>query len=424
MKDDTSNKAAIEMAYFKFAVIAPAIQGTFPDASKAAYYRRVTQEEFKLPDGRMARFRAKTPPKWEELYRKDGMDGLMPGKRSDAGTSRVIDRQTSEKIVQLVQAFPRINATMVYHRLIEDGSIKQAEVSLSSVQRFMKKNDLRSARNPQQKDRKAFEEEFPGGMYQADTSHTVYIRENGISRKAYLIHVVDDHSRLIVGARFFYEDNSYNFQRVLKEAVSRYGLCKKLYMDSGAPYRNTQLTLILGSLGIVELHAPIRDGAAKAKVERSFLTIKQTWLNGLDTSQVSSLEELNCLLSDYVRRRNTSVNRTIGETPMQRYQKGISHVRLPKSREWLEECFMNRVVRRVNNDATISIEKVSYDVPQQFIRMKVEVRFLPDQMDRAYIFHEGKRFPVRITNRVENGRTKRANAHAVDYSRMGGGEGV
>ena len=34
-----------------------------------------------------------------------------------------------------------------------------------------------------------------------------------------------------VGAKFFYNDNAYNFQPVLKEALARYGLCSKLYTD-------------------------------------------------------------------------------------------------------------------------------------------------------------------------------------------------
>jgi hypothetical protein len=79
---------------------------------------------------------------------------------------------------------------------------------------------------------------------------------------------------------------------------------------------------------------------------------------------------------------------------------------------------LNRVTRRVNLDSTISIDKVYYDVPMQFIRAKVEIRFLPDRMQDAYIFFEGRKYPIRKTNRVENGRTKRNNQNAIDYSRM------
>jgi transposase InsO family protein len=420
MKNKFDQKTAIEMAYFRFSLIAPVIQGTFTDPTKTAYYRRITENSFTLPNGKEMYYNPKTLEKWEEYYRKKGMDGLMPKQRSDSGQTRVLNDVTIKEIYRLKEKFPRINATLIYSKLIEDGFVNQNEVSLSSVQRFIKHNDLKSATNPNQKDRKAFEEEYPCGMFQADTSYTCYITENGKQRRTYLIQIVDDHSRLIVGSRFFYNENAYNFQLVLKEAISRYGICKKLYLDHGSPYENTQLKLICGSLGIVKLHTPVRDGASKAKIERSFRTIKESWLYGFDPSEVSSLDELNRLLADKVRKRNASNNRMIGGTPIERYQRGIEHVRIPKSKEWLDECFMNRITRKVNLDSTISIDKVYYDVPMQFIRSKVEIRYLPGNMENAYVFFEGTKYPIRQTNRVENGRTKRKNQHAIDYSKLGG----
>jgi hypothetical protein len=100
------------------------------------------------------------------------------------------------------------------------------------------------------------------------------------------------------------------------------------------------------------------------------------------------------------------------------------YVRIPTSREWLDECFMNRVTKKVYNDATISIDSEFYDVPMQFIRSKVEIRYLPDRMEDAYIFFEGNKYPIRRTNRVENGKTKRNNKHAIDYSKVEGSRNV
>lgn len=77
-----------------------------------------------------------------------------------------------------------------------------------------------------------------------------------------------------------------------------------------------------------------------------------------------------------------------------------------------------------NNDSTISIDSVSYDVPMQFIRMKVEIRFLPDDMKNAYIPYEGRRYPIRPTNKVENSRSKRENTFFIDYSVRGSITGV
>ena len=80
--------------------------------------------------------------------------------------------------------------------------------------------------------------------------------------------------------------------------------------------------------------------------------------------------------------------------------------------------------RRVDLDSTIFIDKIYYDVPMQFIRTRIEIRYLPDRMQDAYILFEGKKYPIRQTNRVKNGRTKRNNHHSIDYSKMGGPDNV
>jgi putative transposase len=299
--------------------------------------------------------------------------------------------------------------------MIADGIINRRDVSLSTVQRYVKSHNLKGAANPAQKDRKAFEEEFACGMYQGDSLYGPYIVENGVRRRTYLIMLLDDKTRMIVGGRFFYNDNAYNFQKVFKNAVATYGIPTKTYVDCGSPYKNEQLSLICGSLGTVLIHTPIRDGASKGKVERNFRTLRSRFLNVLDPTKITSLEMLNSMLFEYIRKHNTSVHSATGQSPADRYLTDISQVKMPVSKEWLTECFMNRVIRRVRNDATVVIDKTLYDVPMQFIRCRVEIRYLPDDMEHIYIFDNGTHYPVRRTNKVENSKTKRMNTYAIHY---------
>jgi len=104
-----------------------------------------------------------------------------------------------------------------------------------------------------------------------------------------------------VGGGLFYNDNAYNFQKVLKATVAAYEIPSKLYLDNGSTYTNEQLSLICGSIGTVLLHTRVRDRASKAKVERYFHTLKELWLYSLDLDAVSSLAEFNSLLLDYMR---------------------------------------------------------------------------------------------------------------------------
>lgn len=61
----------------------------------------------------------------------------------------------------------------------------------------------------------------------------------------------------------------------------------------------------------------------------------------------------------------------------------------------------------------------------QLIGQKVEVRYLPDDPEKVWVFSEGKRYQARLTNRIENGKTKRENQVAIDYgTALGGGKNV
>lgn len=412
------NITPIETAHFRFALIAPVIQGLFPDPSAAAYYRRVTDQPITLPDGSTFHYNPKTLEKWTNNYRHGGMDALLPQNRSDKGTTRVLNDVTIAEIYRLREKYPKINATMIHTMLIHNGYIP-ATVSKRAVQRFMKSNDLKSARNPNIKDRKAFEEPQFGCMWQCDTCYLPYITEDGTSRRTYLIMIIDDYSRLIVGGQIFYNDNSYNFQKVLKHAIATYGIPDKLYLDNGSPYSNEQLTFICGSVGCLELHTPVRDGASKGKVERNFRTLKDRWLNALDTKQILSLAQFNEELKSYIHQHNTTIHSATGESPLDRFLRTKEHIRAPKSGEWLEECFHNRVTRKVNNDSCITIDGIYYDAPQQFIGAKVEIRYLPGHMENAYILYEGVHYKIPATDKVANSRTRRNNFPIIDYSQKG-----
>ena len=414
------NASDMDIAHFRFALIAPVIQGTYFESSASAYYSKVTQKPLTLPDGNTFSYHPKTLEKWTEYYRKNGMDGLMPKTRSDKGASRTLSDTAIEEIFRLKEQFPKLNATQIYFRLVEQG-ILLPQVSVASVQRFIKKHDLKSARSPNIKDRKAFEAPYFGALWQADTCYLPYITEDGKSRRTYLIMIVDDHSRMIVSAQIFYADTAYNFQKVFKQAVASYGIPHKLYVDNGSVYVNKQLAFICGSIGTLKLQTPVRDGASKGKVERAFRTLKNRWLHGLDMATVTSLTQFNSLLSEYIRSHNTTHHSTIDSTPINRFLASSSSIATPKSTDWLDECFHNRIKRKVNNDSCVSINKVSYDAPQQFIGMSVDIRFLPDAMDEAFILYDNKHYPLKPTDKVANSITKRNNTfEPLDYSRRGG----
>ena len=156
-------------------------------------------------------------------------------------------------------------------------------------------------------------------------------------------------------------------------------------------------------------------------MERHFRTLKERWLYTLDITSITSLAQFNGLLKDYMRSYNTTFHRGIDGVPLERYEATRHHPRKPASRQWLDDCFYNRITRKVRKDSTVTIDNVCYDVPMQFISAKIDIRFLPDDMDSAYLLYEDKKFPIRRTNRVDNCHTKRNNLPTIDYAKAGGG---
>ncbi len=69
---------ATAVAQFKLALIAPVIHGLYPNASRNAYYQRITEKPLTLPDGSVFQYSPKTISKCVSLYQNGGIEALMP----------------------------------------------------------------------------------------------------------------------------------------------------------------------------------------------------------------------------------------------------------------------------------------------------------------------------------------------------------
>ena len=136
MNKNKNLATATQIAQFRFALIAPVIQDLYPDVSRTAYYKRVTEKPLTLPDGSVKEISFKTLEKWVSNYQRFGFDALMPNERSDKGSTRVLPDTAIEEIYSLKKDYPRLNATQIYDRLIQNGTIPPT-VSVCAVQRFI-----------------------------------------------------------------------------------------------------------------------------------------------------------------------------------------------------------------------------------------------------------------------------------------------
>lgn len=415
---DQEQKRRLSVAEDKFGLIAPVVNGSFPDGSKTAYFERIAANPVKLSDGRLINVKASTLATWERTYRAHGFEGLMPRGRSDLGKSRKIDEELAAVIRAKKAARPKMNATMLYNELVREGTITLEDVSISTVRRFANSLPAAGGAAAGGKDRRAWEAERVNDVWQADTLYGPFVGEP--RRRAYLQAVIDDKSRKIVAARFVDRDDAVTFQRTLKAAVGANGIPCKLYVDNGSPYKNAQLTLICGGMGTVLLHAPVRDGAAKGKIERFNRTVRMRFLSALPDEAKDSLEALNDALASWIAEYNATVHSATGKAPVDAFEEGASDVRWAPAGE-LDDMFRNQVRRRVANDATVRVDKVVYDAPMGLIGEKVDVAFTPGDPDDAWVvMPDGGRQRLARTDKQANASAARVKpAYSVDFGMKG-----
>ena len=416
---DLDDKAGIALAEFKLGVIAPAVNGTCPDPTMASYFRRIAAEPLELPDGSRLKLKPSTLAGWRRRYLEEGFEGLMPKRRSDLGVSRRIDSDLAKDVQAIRAEHPGISATLVLEALVEQGYVADGEMSVATMQRFFKRNPA-PAPDAQAKDRRAFESARVNGIWQADTLFGPYVGTP--ARRAYLQAILDDKSRKVVAARFVDRDNAAAFQGTLRMAVASHGIPEKLFVDNGGPYRNDQLSLICGGLGIVLCHAAVRDGAAKGKIERWNRTLRMRFLSTLPEQAKGGLDELNAALAKWVASYNASVHSTTKSAPNEAFAAEADQLRwLVGGPDALDEAFRNRITRKVANDATVRVDHVLYDVPMGLIGEKVELRYTPGRDDDVWVcLPGGGRRRIAPTDKAANADAARVKpAYAIDYAAGG-----
>lgn len=411
---DKEQKKRLSVAEDKFGLIAPVINGSYPDSSKTAYFERITASPVKLSDGQLISVKASTLATWERTYRTHGFEGLMPRFRSDLGKSRKIDDELGAIIARKRAERPRMSATLIYDELVRDGVITLQDVSVSTVRRFANSLPSPERQKSGAKDRRAWEAERVNDVWQADTLYGPFV--GNPPKRAYLQAVIDDKSRKIVAARFVERDDAATFQSTLKAAVGANGIPCKLYVDNGSPYKNEQLTLICGGMGTVLLHAPVRDGAAKGKIERFNRTLRMRFLSPLPENAKESLESLNGALAAWVVEYNATVHSSTGKAPIDAFEQGCGCVRWAPEGE-LDDMFRNQVRRRVANDAAVRVDKVVYDAPMGLIGEKVDVFLTPGDPDDVWIeMQNGIRQRLSRTDKQANASAPRVKpAYTVDF---------
>lgn len=268
-------------------------------------------------------------------------------------------------------------------------------VSQRWVQRLWVKHNLNKLNVERLKPIVRFVAKYPNDLWQADIMGRIRFPYLG---DAYLIGNIDDHSRFILGAKFFSKQTQMNVFRVWYHCLFIWGLPKAMLQDKGSQYKSTNpkgeatYEYYAKALGIKLIFA--HKARTKGKVEKFWRFVQQDFVR--ENLDVRSFEELNRKFFKWQIKFNEEFKHSgigmNGQTPAEVYQPSER----TKPAKELTELLTITVRRFVYLDSTISLFGKRYKVPPGYIRCRIWLKIKGEKVSLEAMGKTILRFRLKV----------------------------
>jgi transposase InsO family protein len=266
-----------EIALFRYGIILPFLTPEELEwGVKGELRKRLAAQYYNIPNSSKHTINEETIRKWLANYKAHGFDDLKPKGRNDAGKVRKLSPEAWEKAVALKKEVParsvrKIIQIMEAHKMIQPGEIK-----LSTLARQFHAHGLdRKTLSRQRRDKtfRRFEAERPNQIWQSDILYGPYLPDPNQpekNKRTYLVAFIDDFSRLVPHAEFYWDEKSPTLENTFKIAMLKRGIPEIIYVDNGKVYHARRLDAVCAALGIRKISCQPYSPEGKGKVERFF----------------------------------------------------------------------------------------------------------------------------------------------------------
>ncbi len=398
----------MQVAVFRFGVISDFVTAiAMSRAEKRRLMREKCARKWQIPFSEKTRISQGTIHRWCRVYRNSGGDlkSLYPKDRSDQGKARAMDEETCLSLIEARRKMPALTVPQLIEQMNGQNRVTPGiMLNNSSVYRFLHQQDLMAPQMKNPVDRRKFEAELPNDLWQSDVMHGPKIDVDGKMRKTYLIAIIDDHSRMIVHARFYLSEKLSFYLEAFENAIATRGLPRKLYVDNGAAFRSRHLDYIAASLAISLIHAKPYTPQGKGKIERWFKTVRT---NFLALFKGSAMSELNCALTQWITESyHKKIHSATGQTPFQRFTGKMHCLRSAPAN--LKDYFRKVARRTVAKDRSVTLSGRLYEAPVALIGKRVELLYHDSEPEKVEVKYQNKSFGmIRPVNLNVNYRVKR-----------------
>lgn len=419
-RDSSARRERMEkIALFRYQLIREAADESVTSRQRGPMVRALAQREHPGPFGGTVVVAKDTIDRWIRLWRRGGFDALTPHGRTQGPV-------TAPQILSLAATLKRERParTAAQVRRIMIDTLGDAPSESTLLRHFRTLQITTTSREVFGR----FEADYPNELWVGDGLHGPKIG----GRKTYLFAFLDDHSRLVVAARWAFAEDSVRLTAALRPALEARGIPGTVYVDNGSAFADESLARTCARLGIRLTHSKPYRPQGRGKIERFFHTVTSQFLteitvvapspaigdDGSVGSVISSLDELNALFTSWVEMvYHQKVHSTTGQTPIARWDAGWA-TRRPDRRDpaVITEAFRWSATRTVTKSATVSLQSNTYQVDPALVGQRIELVYDPFDLTGPITITAGHGVPAGQASLVEIRRHvhKKAERAAAD----------
>ena len=378
-----------EEALRRFQLITPILDETLDKAGMIQLRKRIAQQ-----NGVSER----TLRRYENQYHSGGFRKLKPKSRKATFGGNLPKNypELLQEAIQLRREVPSRSVDQIILILEKEGRAAPGILKRSTLQRHLADagygaSKMRMYEEARTTSSKRFCKAHRMMLVQGDIKYGPVLRIGKKKVQTYLSSAIDDHSRLILASEFYDSQEEEVVEDTFRKVILKYGAFDACYFDNGSQYIAKQLKLSLSRLSIRILHAPVKSGKSKGKVEKFHQVVDDFIAEARVDKRIRTLSDLNYYwkifleeyyqkkphkgIGEYYRSLGVSVPEP-GISPEQEFNRDSRPLSFYDAGV-VGEAFLHHETRKVDRGGCISFRGQRYETRPSLIGSTVEISYDP-----------------------------------------------
>jgi len=365
-----------QIAEFRFSILGQLFSRPPKQGELAERLRELSGIDWTPPGSAYPeKYSVRTLERWYSAAKKSLIDpvaALLPAKRCDVGTRRVLSEEHCQWLKGNFREYPGWSWQLHADNLA--ATTLQPTPSYSTVLRWMRKQGFfptrKSLRVRSIKEIRSFESAFSGELWHLDghVCSRKVLNENGEYETARCIAFIDDRSRLCCHCQWVKGESAEEVVHIFIQAILKRGLPRRVMSDNGSGMIAAEFEEGVRKLGMTHERTLPKSPHQNGKIESFWKPMEHRLVAMLGNIRPLTIDKLNIYTQAWVEQEyNISVHSETHQKPKERFFSETSVIRQPPAYEIIRRSFRTIETRKQRRtDGTVSLEGVRFEIPQRF----------------------------------------------------------